>query len=160
MSVIGAAKDQIVGLVGRIVDGTHGGSAAQTVTVACTTVAAEDFWRDSRRVSAALGELGYVTFTEPNVYVWRFYAGDVPLKWRSRLVADDARLRFVSDTETEILIGLRQAPNHLGTEMTLRASLPVPGLLAGAAAFRLLYRVRALIQTGEAPTLARNPDGR
>lgn len=160
MSVITAARDQFVGLVGKLVDGMSTGPAQQSVTVNCTAQQAEEFWRDPDLVSAALGELGYVTFAQPNSYVWRLYPTDTPMKWRSRLVADEGRLRFVSDGDTEILIGLHPAPAGRGTEMSLRANLPVPNLLAGAAAFRLLYRARALIQTGEAPTLSRNPGAR
>jgi len=37
---------------------------------------------------------------------------------------------------------------------------PLPGLLTGAIAFKLLYRMRALLQTGELPTLEHNPSAR
>ncbi|CAA9384346.1 MAG: hypothetical protein AVDCRST_MAG35-35, partial [uncultured Quadrisphaera sp.] len=54
-------------------------------------------------------------------------------------------------TGHEVALSLAPAPQDLGTEATLRLDLPVPGLAAGALAFTLLYRLRALLQTGEVP---------
>lgn len=164
MSVIaaaaGKARDQITGLVEKIIDITPGGGATQSVTVGCPVIEAEDFWRDARRVSMALADAGEVRFSAPNRYDWLLGGGQNPVRIASRLVSEAGRLRFVADGGSEIAVELRAAPHHLGTEMTLHTRLPVPSLLAGAAAFTLLYRARALIQTGEVPTIAHNPSAR
>jgi hypothetical protein len=44
--------------------------------------------------------------------------------------------------------------------VTLRVEAPAPRLLSGAAAFKVLYRLRALMQTGEVPTIKSNPSAR
>lgn len=160
MSVIGTAKDQIVGLVEKLVEAVPRGTAQQTLTVACTVVEAEDFWRDARRLSAVLGDLGSVEFTAPDRYRWRLQAGDHQLNWESTLSSRPGQLRFSDESGAELEVRYRAAPHGLGTEMTLRAALPVPGLLSGATAFAMLYRARALLQTGEMPTIAHNPSGR
>lgn len=164
MSVIATARDQIVGLVENVVDKLGDQSppagTAQTVTVACTVVAAEDFWRDARRLSAVLDDLGHVEFTAPDRYRWHLQAAGHEVTWESTVSSEPGTLRFADDAGNEIAVSYRSAPRHLGTEMTLRAALPGPGLLRGAVAFALLYRARALLQTGEVPTIARNPSGR
>ncbi|WP_280506943.1 hypothetical protein [Nocardia farcinica] len=62
--------------------------------------------------------------------------------------------------DAQLHIEFAEAPADLGTEVTLRVTAPVPGLLTGAVAFKVLYRARALLQTGELPTLAHNPSAR
>jgi hypothetical protein len=83
--------------------------------------------------------------------------------WDSRLIADSGRLRFVSTSQdggTEIILDFSEAPRGQGTEVTLRVKSPAPALLSGALAFKALYRARALLQTGEIPTLRKNPSAR
>lgn len=160
MSVIGTAKDQLVGLVENLIGPVSHGSAQQSVTVACTVVEAEDFWRDPHRLSVVLGEFGDVQFTAPDRYRWLLHFGEHELDWESTLFSAPGRLRFSDEAGAELVVLYRAAPHGLGTEMTLRASLPTPALLNGAAAFTVLYRARALLQTGEVPTIARNPSGR
>lgn len=164
MSVIATAKQQIVGVVenvvGKLADAGPHGAGQQTVTASCTVVEAEDLWRDAHRLSSILGEAGDVQFIAPDTYRWRLREGDHESTWESTLYAGPGRLRFADDSGNEIVVSYRPAPHHLGSEITLRAVLPVPGLLRGAAAFALLYRARALLQTGEVPTIAVNPSGR
>ncbi|MCV7343018.1 hypothetical protein [Mycolicibacterium rhodesiae] len=160
MSVLDNAKGQIAGLVDKIADNAPHTTAQQTVTVACTVIEAEELWRDARRLSEVLGELGEVRFTEPNRYHWHLHAAGVDLAWESRLVSDTDALRFVGSDGNEIIVEYRPAPNNLGTELMLRTKTPAPELLSGAAAFTVLYRVRALLQTGEIPTIRRNPSSR
>ena len=54
-----------------------------------------------------------------------------------------------------LVVSTGPAPRDLGTEV--RAALDLP---AGAVAFTLLYRLRALLQTGEIPTLRPQPAAR
>ena len=70
----------------------------------------------------------------------------------SMLVPQTERLTFI--------VAFRPAPNHLGTELSLRLKTPAPDLLTGALAFKILYRCRALLQTGEVPTIRSNPSAR
>lgn len=160
MNVLDNAKGQIAGLVDKIADHAPQNTAQQTVTVACTVVAAEELWRDPHRLSQVLGELGEVRFTEPNRYHWHLHAAGIDLDWESRLASDTDALRFIGSDGNEIIVSYRPAPNNLGTEMTLRTKTPAPQLLSGAVAFTMLYRARALLQTGEIPTIRRNPSAR
>lgn len=152
------ARDAMV----RLVDGAApgGGGVGQTLTVACSAVEAEELWRDPDRLSVLLGDLGSVRHHPPDRYDWDLRRGDVHLHWQSRLVAGPDGLRFTDDNGRQVQVRYRPAPGHLGTEMTLSADLPVPGLLVGSAVFTVLYRARALLQTGEVPTIANAPSGR
>jgi hypothetical protein len=74
-------------------------------------------------------------------------------------------LRFVDAGQNgtfsnEIILDFSEAPRGQGTEVTLRLKTPAPALLSGALAFKALYRARALLQTGEMPTLKINPSAR
>ncbi|MEI4535529.1 hypothetical protein WAE93_30445 [Pseudomonas aeruginosa] len=68
-------------------------------------------------------------------------------------------IRFVGNGN-QIVVKYRAAPRELGTEVTLCVQAPAPALLSGAAAFKVLYRLRALMQTGEVPTIQSNPSAR
>lgn len=164
MSVIGMAKDQIVGLVEKLVDTVQDtlphSAARQSITVSCTVVEAEDLWRDARKLSVILGDVGEVHFSAPDSYRWALHVGDHELDWHSKVSSGPGELRFADEAGAEIVVGYRTAPHGLGTEMTLRSDLPAPALLTGAVAFSMLYRARALLQTGEVPTISRNPSGR
>ncbi|MCW2552947.1 MAG: putative integral rane protein [Mycobacterium sp.] len=46
------------------------------------------------------------------------------------------------------------------TEVIARVSSPAPGALTGALTFKALYRARALLMTGEMPTIRYNPSAR
>lgn len=163
VNLLDTAKDQVRSLAGRVFDGrsSDGRSAAtrQTVTVTRPVDEVDAFWRDPQRLSAAFGDLGEVRFTEPDRYRWRLRVGDEEVDWDSRLTPGNPSLRFVDDTGHRIEVGRRPAPGGRGTEVTLSADLPLPDLLAGAAVFTVLYRMRALLQTGEVPTIALNPRG-
>lgn len=136
-----------------------------TVTVAAGQDAVRAVWRDSARLSQVFGDVASVgeiadaratfTVTTPQ--------GDITL---NTTVIDDADgIRFVdsssSSPDTEIVVvRLTDAPNDLGTEVTLRLTLPAPDFAAKTAAFKILYRLRALVQTGEIPTLTPTPAAR
>ena len=159
MNVLDTAKDHVVALVGKFADGRPR-TTSQTVTVACTVVEAEELWRDPHRLSVILGERGQVRVSGQQRYHWTFRAADTEVRWDSRLVSGNGGLRFTDDAGHQVVVRYRGAPKGLGTEITLTADLPAPGLLTGAAVFTALYRARALMQTGEVPTLADNPSGR
>jgi hypothetical protein len=105
-----------------------------------------------------LGDIAEVETIGNDRYRWQLMDGPA---WESRLAAEPGRLRYVGTSDdNELAVEYRPAPNDLGTEVTLRVKVPAPGLLSGAAAFKVLYRTRALIQTGEVPTIRSNPSAR
>lgn len=164
MSILDAAKDRasslaagVAGMVGaKPADATNG----QSVTINGTVVEVEELWRDARRMSVVLGDLGDVENTGPDRYRWHFHAGPLRTTWESTVHTVPDGLRFTGDDGNEIIVSYRPAPNHLGTEVTLRTKSAAPDLLTGALAFKVLYRCRALLQTGEVPNLRNNPSAR
>ncbi|GAB2682285.1 SRPBCC family protein [Nocardia goodfellowii] len=167
MSYIDKAKEQLTDLVGKVIDSGSGGGA-QTVTISRPRAEVEQFWRDPEKLSQVLGELAEVRSTEPMRYEWVLHRADEePITWDTTLETEPDGLRFVRAAgngdpaePAEIRVTFRDAPRELGTEVTLRVKSPVPDLLTGAATFKALYRARALLQTGEVPTLAHNPSAR
>lgn len=167
MSLFDTAKERATSLAGSVVNKIAENSSddpatGQSVTVKCTVVEAEELWRDPHRMSVVLGELGEVEVTGPDRYRWTLRGGPVETTWESQVHTDNGGLRFVSTgtDANEIIVSYRQAPNHLGTELSLRLKTPAPDLLTGALAFKVLYRCRALLQTGEVPTIRSNPSAR
>lgn len=171
MSLFDTAKERATSLAGSVVhkiaeNTSDDPATGQSVTINCTVVQAEELWRDAHRMSIVLGELGRVEVTQPDRYRWTLHAGSTETTWESQVHSDNGGLRFVGtgsgdDTDpNEIIVSYRPAPNHLGTEMSLRLKTPAPDLLTGAVAFKVLYRCRALLQTGEVPTIRSNPSAR
>jgi uncharacterized membrane protein len=130
------------------------------VTIAVPTERVEQFWRDPDQLSVVLGDIADVEATGQDRFRWRLQ--DEPnVSWDSRLVAESGRVRYVGTSDdNELSVSCRAAPRDLGTEVTLRVKTPAPGLLSGAAAYKVLYRLRALMQTGEVPTIQFNPSAR
>ncbi|BCI51551.1 hypothetical protein NIIDNTM18_08290 [Mycolicibacterium litorale] len=169
MSILDAAKDRatslaagVVNVVGdKMADKTPAdATTGQSVTINSSVVEVEELWRDAARMSIVLGELGQVENIGPDRYRWNLEAGPVAVTWESTVHTEVGGLRFAGDDGNEILVSFRPAPNHLGTEVTLRTKTPAPDLLSGALAFKVLYRCRALLQTGEVPTIRKNPSAR
>jgi uncharacterized membrane protein len=162
MNYLDAAKKQVAEVAGKLADQLPQRTATQSVTVMSPLERVEQFWRDPAQLSVVLGDLGDVEITGPDRYRWRLRAGPVHTSWDSRLQTDIAGVRFVGtgDDHNEIVVTYRPAPRDLGTEVTLTTKSPAPGLLSGALAVKVLYRVRALLQTGEVPTIASNPSAR
>lgn len=162
MKYLDFARDQVVGavkgVVKKVVDAQPARATAQTVTVACPVERIAQFWRDPQQLSEVLGDVAEVEVSGPYRYRWRLLGGSA-VAWDSRLVPEDDGVRFIGGGN-ELAISYRPAPHDLGTEVTLRATTPAPGLLSGAAAFKVLYRLRALMQTGEVPTIRSNPSAR
>jgi uncharacterized membrane protein len=160
VAVVDTARRQVLGVAKKLLDRAPTRATQQSVTIQCSVVDAEELWRDAHRLSILLGDLGDVQLSGSDRYRWRLHSGPVDTTWNSRLVSDNGGLRFVGEDGNEIIVTYRPAPRHLGTEVTLRTKTPVPGLLSGALAFKVLYRARALLQTGEVPTIRHNPSAR
>ncbi len=78
-------------------------------------------------------------------------------------VEDDAIMRFVDvnpEKSAGIMVQFREAPQDRGTEVIARTTSPGPGALTGVLTFKVLYRARALLMTGEVPTIEFNPSAR
>jgi uncharacterized membrane protein len=164
------AVHQVTGLATKIVGHRSGdGDRLQTVTINRSREEIDQFWRDPEQLSLVLGHIATVRSPEDGVFVWMLSAGPPGTQtWRTRLLASDHGLRFVADSadtdgtgdRAEVVVTYRPAPNDLGTEVTLEAATPFPDFLTGSALFAILYRTRALLQTGEVPTLSHNPSAR
>jgi len=160
---IDEVKSQVSDLVGKVLGAGGERSSTQSVTVIAPREKVEEFWRDPVRLSRVLGDVGEVRATDDR-YDWILGHDDGPeTTWRTTLSTESDGLRFAGEFEgsdAELRVEFAQAPKDLGTEVTLRVRSPLPGLLTGAIAFKLLYRMRALLQTGELPTLEHNPSAR
>lgn len=161
MDYIDKAKHQVVDLVGKVVGASGGGVSTQTMTMARPRDEVRRFWRDPDNLSAVLQGIAQVREAGPDRLEWTFeQLGDDALRWETDVVDDADELRFTGEHDEKIRLRFADAPHDLGTEVTVRTTSPAPGLLTGAAAFTALYRARALLQTGEMPTLEHNPSGR
>jgi uncharacterized membrane protein len=158
VSYVEIAKNRVLGVVNKIIDMPPRHARAQTVTIACPVERIEQFWRDPDQLSVVLGDIAEIDTDGRDRYRWRLSA-EPDVAWQSTLVADTDGARFVGDGN-EIVVRYRAAPHELGTEVTLCLKTPAPALLSGAAAFKILYRLRALMQTGEVPTIQSNPSAR
>ncbi|MGA8328117.1 MAG: hypothetical protein WB777_02370 [Mycobacterium sp.] len=109
-----------------------------------------------------------VAVTAPKQYRWTVHVpGGADVQWDSTLIDITDGLRFVGTGNgpagkagTEVSVLFRAAPADLGTEVTLSMQPPAPNVVLRAAAFKVLYRARALLQTGELPTLTPTPAAR
>jgi uncharacterized membrane protein len=99
-------------------------------------------------------------------------------EWESRLTSDEPgrRIAWESLPGTELPnrgeVTFKQAPNGMGSEVTLEMQFEAPLGPAGAQVFKALRKVprsiagkalrrfKSLVETGELPTLANNPSGR
>jgi uncharacterized membrane protein len=151
---------QATDLVAKAVGAASRPAPSQSVTIARPREEVMRFWRDPETLSAILGDIADVTCPEPGVYRWVATHGDAVLAWTTTLVAEGDRLRFSGGESMQIRLDFADAPGDRGTEVTLRATTPLPDFLVGPAAFTLLYRARALLQTGETPTLTATPAAR
>ena len=73
---------------------------------------------------------------------------------------DRLRWTFGSDANAAVALDFRDAPQGRGTEVIATATSPAPGTLSGALTFKALYRARALLMTGEVPTIKFNSSAR
>ncbi|WP_040790782.1 hypothetical protein [Nocardia paucivorans] len=158
------AKEHLTTLIGKAAGGGANGPSRQTVTIERPRPEVERFWREPENLARALDGIAEIHPTESGRLEWTFAPdSEHPITWESTSVVEENGLRFVDADEpdtAEIAIDFADAPHDRGTEVTIRAATPAPNLITGAAAFTALYRARALLQTGEAPTLAHNPSAR
>jgi uncharacterized membrane protein len=166
-TVVGTAKEQLRHAAGAVAGRMGHHEHSQSVTISKDPETVKQLFRDPDRLSQVLGDIAEVQQTGgEDHFRWVFRRRPLDgTSWTSVLIADSSRLRFVDadqsgDTSNEIVLDFSAAPRGLGTEVTLRVKSPAPALLSGALGFKALYRARALLQTGEIPTIRKNPSAR
>ena len=157
-------------VVGGVVQRRTSGARSQTVTISRPREEVQRFWRDPDALTAIFDGVAKVRRDGADRYVWTpSGAADGDHSWNATLHEADDTLRFAaarnapggqSDADPQFVLTFRDAPRALGTEVTIRTETPLPQLLSNLAAFAVLYRARALLQTGEVPTLRDNPSAR
>jgi uncharacterized membrane protein len=172
VNVVDSTREHVKQIVDKVaqkvVEKTPAGvsfdSGVQAVTIGRPRAEVMQFFTDANRLSEVFGEIAEVSSTGPDRMRWKFTAGDGGAEWECVVVTeDDERLRFVDvdpNKNAEITLEFRDAPRDRGTEVIARVSSPAPGALTGVLTFKALYRARALLTTGEVPTLRRNPSAR
>lgn len=134
-----------------------------SVTVLATDSAIRAMWTDTERLSRVLGDVASVARNSDGTTTWSVAAMAGDLHWTTEVVENTDTVRFVltdAPHNDVVRLRLREAPNDLGTEVSLELDLPIPDFVAKTAAFTMLYRSRALLQTGEIPTLRPLPAAR
>ncbi|MFC7213084.1 SRPBCC family protein [Saliphagus sp. GCM10025334] len=136
-------------------------------------------WRDPDTVTRVLGPVVDVTADDPDVWTWRI-AGpfDRQWTWKTEVVESEPGtfIGWESHDDAAIpswgTVRFRPAPADRGTVVTLDLNFDPPGGALGDAAVnrggiipatlvtKTLRRFKALIETGEIPTLERNPSAR
>lgn len=170
IGVIGKVADRAASSgVSRLVSGNGRREIRTTLTIARPGGDIEEFWSDPQQLSRILGDLGEVTATPPaHRYRWTLHLpGGRDIVWQSELTRTRDGVRFVDVNDglakrnAEVAVTLREAPGGLGTEATVTlAGFPGPKILWRTAVFKALYRCRALLQTGELPSLTPTPAAR
>jgi hypothetical protein len=170
VNVVDSTKEHVKQIVDKVAKkvaekapaGVGFDSGVQAVTIGRPRAEVMQFFTDASRLSEVFGDIAEVSSIGPDRMRWKF-AGEGP-EWECVVVTeDDARLRFVDvdpNASTGIVLELRDAPRDRGTEVIARVSSPAPGALSGVLTFKVLYRARALVTTGEVPTIRHNPSAR
>jgi len=151
----------VAAAAGRVLPGGTGEAPQQTLTFTSSPSEVLAAARDAAVWSQVLGEFGSVAAEGPGRY--RFTTPHGPAEGTSTELRETGDLlQFERDGGAGPLAELRvvAAPQDRGTEVQLRLDVPAPDLAAGAATFTVLYRLRALLQTGEVPTITPQPSAR
>lgn len=136
------------------------------------------FWREPQHLSRIMGHIAEVTDMGENRQHWAVSLPLGRIAWNVQIVEEcpGEVLRWESLTGAEVpnegSIHFHPAPGDQGTEVTLRFRFDPPGGVLGDAAVEFLNigprllvdtalrRFKSLVETGEIPTLERNPSAR
>ncbi|SEH48200.1 hypothetical protein SAMN04489835_0321 [Mycolicibacterium rutilum] len=166
MNVVDTALAQAKQVIGKVTekvtDAATAESHIQAITIGKPRREVIDLFRDPVGLSQVFGDIADVHEAGVDRLRWAFF-GDGPAWDCVVSLEDESRLRYVDvDPEKDIGVTLlfRDAPQDRGTEVIGKASAPAPGALTGLVIYKALYRARALLQTGEVPTIKHNPSAR
>ncbi|MHC9291556.1 hypothetical protein ACRCUN_03770 [Mycobacterium sp. LTG2003] len=167
MNVVDTAKRQAKQLAHKVVEkvgeAATTDSRVQAITIARPRGEVLALFQDSGRLSQIFGDIAQVADAGPERLRWTFAGDDGPV-WDCVVSREgDNRIRYVDvdpERSTGITFDFSEAPGDRGTEVVARVTAPGPGALTGLLTYKALYRARALLQTGEVPTIARNPSAR
>jgi uncharacterized membrane protein len=151
----------------------------RSITVGRPAEALYRLWRAPENLSRIMAHFAEVTATGDGRTHWRVHGPlGRTLEWDSQLVEDHPgeSLRWESVGRAELpsegSVRFRPAPGDWGTEVTLSTRFRPPGGALGQALSerlhivprmlvgRALRRFKSLAETGEIPTVARNPSAR
>jgi uncharacterized membrane protein len=154
-------------------------AASRSITVDASGEELYEIWRDPDSLSEIMGHVADVTPIGEERFRWTI---DGPLgrevSWETNIVEKEAgkRLRWQTPPDAmlpnEGSVQFSPASGDRGTVVTLSVSFDPPGGTLGDAALeqlsivpeafigRALDRFKSLVESGEIPTLERNPSGR
>src|SRR3954463_10165405 len=184
--VVGGAAAAVAGtkLVGKVVgeagkalgaDPEQPNRATQTLTVSASADELFGFFRDATNFQQLLRNVVEVQPGDGRSVHWKVPGPDgQDLEVDAQLTEERSGelLRWTpdgsGDTSAELEVRLRPSPVGAGTAVTMRLGLDPAdagaatpeGALAGALVVKTLYRTKALFETGEVPTLEKNPSAR
>lgn len=164
MSIVDKTVGTAVQGLSTLAEAVRGGRSkrAQAITIERPRGEVERFWHHPEQLSRVLGTVGAVRPRGSDGYTWVLH-GEPDVEWETTLSTDADGLRFSTADDPEgphLRLTFAEAPAGRGTEVTARVAAPVPGILTDAVVFKVLYRARALLQTGEIPTLQPQPAAR
>jgi uncharacterized membrane protein len=168
---------KVVGQAGKAlgVDPEQPNRATQTLTIGASAEELFRFYREPTNFQRVLRNLGEIQPQGDGAAHWKVPGPDGhDLEWDAQLTEErpGELLRWTptarSGTSAQLEVRLRPAPVAQGTAVTMRleveppsgAPAPAVGAAAGALVIKALYRTKALIETGEVPTLEKNPSAR
>ncbi|BDP43794.1 hypothetical protein DAETH_37630 (plasmid) [Deinococcus aetherius] len=159
---------------------THMAEVTRSITIGKSAAELYRFWREGGHLPRVMGHFAEITETDMDQAHWTVRVpGGRSLSWDTRVVESrpGELVSWQSLPGTELPnrgeVHFRPAPGDRGTEVTLRLHFQPPGGTLGAAAARALNglvpsllvgdalrRFKSLVETGEIPTLDRNPSAR
>ena len=169
MNVVETAREQVKHLVEKVSEKVSESvsfdSKVQAVTIPRPRRDVVEFFSDPDCLAEIFGDIADVESTGPGRFTWTFVLeGHDGPSWDCVVKQeDDTELSFVDarpNASADIALHFRDAPQDRGTEVIAKISSPAPGALTGLLAFKALYRARALLVTGEIPTIKYNPSAR
>jgi uncharacterized membrane protein len=170
----GKLVQMVVGKAGRTLgaDPEQPNRATQTLTISAPADELFDFFRDPTSFQQLLRNVVEVQPAGEGSLHWRVPGPDGhALELDAQLSEERSGelLRWTAvGSSPELEVRLRPAPAGEGTAVTMRlglqpaggAAATAQGALAGALVVKTLYRTKALFETGEVPTLEKNPSAR
>jgi uncharacterized membrane protein len=164
MNVIDIAKGHAKELAVKVLRSSGPQPISQSITIRRPREVVVRFFQDPAALSQVFGDIADVETPGPNRLRWTF-AGqdDESTVWECVVTVEDQFVKFAdvaAGSASGIVLEVRDAPQDRGTEVIARVNSPAPGPLTGPLTFKALYRARALLQTGEVPTIKHNPSAR